>query len=261
MGWISDRPVSARDFGSGEEGFFLVESSYAPGLRLEAHAHDLANVSLVVAGGLEEESDRGAVVAGPGAVVFKPRGATHANRVGAEGATVFALRLDPTWSVVAARLREYLWCSRDVTLAVMLRLYALSRGCGVDEGQVRVGLAAACDNGSTVGFDGGPAWLAEAQRRIHADDGPSRVQNLARELGTHPVYFARAFGRHLGTSPREYLRRQRITRAAHRLVSTNHTPCRIAAETGFADQAHFCRCFRALVGVTPGAYRRLAGVM
>lgn len=254
-------PFSARERGCDGEGFFLARSSYARGLRLDAHRHDIANVSLVVAGSLEEESERGVVVAGPGAVVFKPRGATHANRVGPSGATVFALRLDPTWSVVTVRLRNYLWCSRDAALSVMLRLYALSRGRGVDADQVRGGLAAACEGGSTIGFEGGPAWLAEAQRRIHSDDRPNRVQQLARSLDTHPVYLARAFRRYLGTSPREYVRRQRITSAAHRLMSTDQTPCQIAVETGFADQAHFCRCFRALVGVTPGAYRRLAGAV
>ena len=261
MDLTSDMPLRAVGRVCSGEGFLLAELDYAPGLRLGAHCHDISNVSLVVTGSLEEESDRGVVVAGPGAVVFKPRGTTHSNRVGEGGATVFSLRFDPTWSVIAAPLREYLWCSCDAALSVMLVLYALSRGRGVGEDQVRIGLAAACDSGSTIGFESGPAWLAEAQRRIHADEGPSRIQERARILDTHPVYFARAFRRHLGTSPREYVRRQRITLAAHRLLSTTETPSRIAAVAGFADQAHLCRCFRRLIGLTPGSYRRLAGMM
>jgi AraC-like DNA-binding protein len=34
----------------------------------------------------------------------------------------------------------------------------------------------------------------------------------------------------------------------------------VAAETGFADQSHFTRRFRATVGVTPGAYRQRKNV-
>lgn len=248
--------------GGGE--FRLVETSYAPYSHLSCHKHDVANISLVLSGSLVEESDSGMVTAGPGCVVFKPAGAMHSNRVGRRGAVLFALRLDPSWSEVASRLRKHVWCSQELATRVMLRLYALCRGRHhsdrtVDGPTVSAGLSAACDGVRPVAFETAPTWFSALQERVHLDGNrPTRIAKLAQEYETHPVYLARMFRRCLGAAPGEYVRRLRVTLAAHRLVSTADSLSRIAAEVGFSDQAHFCRCFRSQVGHTPGQYRRLA---
>lgn len=242
---------------SNSRGFEVVLTRYAPGATLPSHTHDFANISLVLEGGLEEESDHGVATVGAGVVVLKPAGTVHANRVGAFGAKIFALRIDPDWSA-AKRLCDYLWCSGDAALAVMLRLFAESRQATLGEGQVRGVLSALCDEPRSAGFAGGPDWLGETQRRIHESNGDLDVRAMARHCDTHPVYLARAFRKHLGTSPREYVRRQRLTLAAHQLLTTDDAPTTIAADNGFADQAHFCRTFRRFLGLTPGAYRRIA---
>lgn len=245
-------------------GFRLVETLYAPYSHLACHKHDIADISLVLSGSLVEESDCGMVTAGPGCVVFKPAGAMHSNRVGPRGAVLFALRLDPSWSIVATQLRKHLWCSQEHVTGVMLRLYALCLGRhrldrDVDELAIRAGLAAACDGVAPFAFGRAPDWLSTVQERVHVGDNHStKIAELARECETHPVYLARMFRRCLGAAPGEYVRRLRVTLAAHRLVSTADSLSRIAAEVGFSDQAHFCRCFRSQVGHTPGQYRRLA---
>ena len=79
---------------------------------------------------------------------------------------------------------------------------------------------------------------------------------MAREAGVHPVYFARAFRAQTGLPVGAYLRKLRVDRAAERLASTNFRIADIALETGFSDQSHLTRVFRALTGMTPATYRQ-----
>jgi transcriptional regulator GlxA family with amidase domain len=63
----------------------------------------------------------------------------------------------------------------------------------------------------------------------------------------------------LGVSPRQLLTRQRVEAAAALLRSTGNSLGDIALECGFCDQPTFCRQFKTLTGLSPGAYRRMAG--
>lgn len=72
-------------------------------------------------------------------------------------------------------------------------------------------------------------------------------------LGRHDL--ARQFRIALGTSPHRYLLMRRLDFARARLGDPSIA--NVAAEAGFADQAHFTRAFRAAFGMTPGRYRAL----
>ena len=68
--------------------------------------------------------------------------------------------------------------------------------------------------------------------------------------------FEREFKRHMQMTPRQFLNRLRITRAAADLC---HTPCsikEIARRHGFSDQSHLTREFRKHFGTTPMSYRK-----
>jgi transcriptional regulator GlxA family with amidase domain len=74
----------------------------------------------------------------------------------------------------------------------------------------------------------------------------------------HPAHLSRAFKQHMGCSIGEYARQSRISRARTLLVASTLSLVDIAAECGFADQAHFSREFKRLAGSTPLAFRREA---
>jgi AraC family transcriptional regulator len=57
----------------------------------------------------------------------------------------------------------------------------------------------------------------------------------------------------------DYVRRLRVEHARRELMTTSRSLADIAHSAGFADQAHLSRVFRQLTGVTPGAFRRVAG--
>jgi len=80
------------------------------------------------------------------------------------------------------------------------------------------------------------------------------LADIADEVGVSRYHLIRMFHSEAGTTPHAYLIGRRIEAAKCRLRQ-GEAPVRVAATTGFADQAHLTRVFKARVGVTPGAYR------
>jgi AraC family transcriptional regulator len=83
-----------------------------------------------------------------------------------------------------------------------------------------------------------------------------RNTDLATVARLSPFYFNVAFRKSIGDSPRGYIIRRRMERAQGLMLSTDASLSDIAATCGLADQAHFTRLFRRVVGETPGAWRR-----
>ena len=83
-----------------------------------------------------------------------------------------------------------------------------------------------------------------------------RVEDLAALSGLSPTHFSRLFKAAFGTSPIDWLRRERITQAKRRLTETHDAIKEIAAQVGYADPFFFSKDFKYLTGFTPGAYRR-----
>jgi AraC family transcriptional regulator len=89
----------------------------------------------------------------------------------------------------------------------------------------------------------------------HLGDAIS-LEDLARVAGVSRFHFARQFRARTGESPMSYLMRTRVERSKTRLRDSRTRVIDIAAEFGFADQSHFGRTFRRLVGMPPSAYAR-----
>ncbi|APR38737.1 hypothetical protein BTO02_25290 [Paraburkholderia sp. SOS3] len=85
-------------------------------------------------------------------------------------------------------------------------------------------------------------------------DDKVTLDALAATSGVPPFRLLRAFQQSVGLTPHAYQTQSRI-RAACRLLRSQHPLADIAIATGFADQAHLTRTFKAIMGVTPGQYR------
>lgn len=98
------------------------------------------------------------------------------------------------------------------------------------------------------------------------DRGLNRVEDLANAVGVSVRTLQRAFTEHIGIGPKWFLRRYRIYEAAERVAHQERVDwAELAADLGYADQAHLTRDFTAAFGLPPAQYaavsaaRRVAG--
>ncbi|HEX2736431.1 MAG TPA: AraC family transcriptional regulator [Polyangiaceae bacterium] len=80
--------------------------------------------------------------------------------------------------------------------------------------------------------------------------------DLANLTGFSPDYFAKLFKRAFGVSPHQYLITRRIERAKAMLSDEGVALSNVAADCGFASQAHLSTVFKRHTGLSPSAYRR-----
>ena len=79
---------------------------------------------------------------------------------------------------------------------------------------------------------------------------------LARLVGLSSSQFARLFKASTGVSPHRYQLNTRIGKAQELLLLKGERLSIVAAETGFADQRHFTRAFKRVIGATPREWRQ-----
>jgi AraC-like DNA-binding protein len=79
--------------------------------------------------------------------------------------------------------------------------------------------------------------------------------------GLAPETVSRGFLAAYGTAPSIFRAELRSRSAWLRITRGSECLCRIASETGFADQAHMTRWVRRITGATPAAWRRNASAV
>jgi len=236
-------------------------ADHAPRMIVPRHVHENAYLCVVVAGGFELET-RTRVACPPGSVVAYPAGGPHANRFGEVQGRCVNLHFGASWMRDAA-LREWLADFRHAPLGEQAPgVRRLAREMAARDGAAALAITAAAIE-----------LVAEAMRAPvpHATPGAIRrvidlleadlanapsLAGLAREAGLHPSHLARSFRAALGETIGEYVRRRRVEQSLRALARPELSLAEIAAEAGFADQAHFGRVFKRHFGTTPGARRR-----
>jgi AraC-like DNA-binding protein/ActR/RegA family two-component response regulator len=84
-----------------------------------------------------------------------------------------------------------------------------------------------------------------------------RQSSIAASAGMSSSAFSRAFKAEFGITFSQYLARYRIGRACHLLRQGSHSVTTVGQAVGFDDASHFARTFRALLGVSPSAFKRV----
>jgi transcriptional regulator GlxA family with amidase domain len=119
--------------------------------------------------------------------------------------------------------------------------------------------------------DGGQAQFVDAPVPAHADDDPIgrtldwavghldeplTVEDMARQAMMSPRSFARRFRAAAGTTPMQWLARQRVLHAQRLLETTDLAVEIVAQRCGFGTATALRTHFRRLAGTSPLAYRR-----
>lgn len=135
---------------------------------------------------------------------------------------------------------------------------AMSSGAGHRERAVALLCDWLC---ARVGEVTGPGRHANAMAELLMSDPAVRTpEQAATRLAVSVRTLQRMAHRHVGLSPAAMIRRRRLQEAAERIRSDpDANLATIAAELGYADQAHLANDFRAVLGFTASAYRADAG--
>lgn len=103
-----------------------------------------------------------------------------------------------------------------------------------------------------------PARMLKVVEMVRAKlAAPLSIEDMAAVAEISADRFRHAFKITAGISPHKYLTSERIKRAQERLLGSDASLSDVALDCGFGSQAHFTTVFREVVGLTPGAYRRV----
>jgi AraC family transcriptional regulator len=245
-------------------GFTLSETTYPRHFRTPHHFHEQAFFYTVLEGGYTETIGRTTLTPDPCTLAFRPAGEVHAHQAQSYG-RCFNLDLGPSWlerlaeySVILDRVTEFK--SGRLTWLTS-RLYEEFRsGDAVAplamEALVLELLVETCRRGALRMERRPPRWLQQVVDRLHTTFAETlRLDEMAAEVGVHPVHLARIFRQYHHCTVGEYLRKVRVEFACRQLVGSNTPLVEIALAAGFGDQSQFCRVFKRLTGRTPSEFR------
>ncbi len=90
----------------------------------------------------------------------------------------------------------------------------------------------------------------------HLEDSDLSVVELAETLGLSKSGLYRRLKSLLGVTPKDFVVKARMNRAAMLLENTTLPVKEITYRCGFSDQSYFGKCFRSAYGVSPSEYRQ-----
>lgn len=184
-----------------------------------------------------------------------------AHPVGGDVCTFLSLG-ETLWHEILGERRPPETVRLDAATELSHRLLLRSARDGADPSEhlVRTLMAAA----RLVPSDGANAGAAPARARLGASareavlegDPASRdLVSLARALQVSPAHLSRVFKSENGVSLTAFRNRVRVSRALARLEAGDGDLAALAADLGFADQAHLTRTIRSTLGATPARVR------
>lgn len=101
-------------------------------------------------------------------------------------------------------------------------------------------------------------WQRERAQALllkHLDSGIA-VSDLAAACALSRSDFTRKFKVATGHSPQAWMRILRVEKAKQLMRESGYPLAEIGLQCGFCDQAHFCRIFYRIEGVTPLSWQR-----
>jgi AraC family transcriptional regulator len=238
-------------------GLILTLSVYRPGWVQPWHCHANPTFFLLLEGDHRDHSRHSGFTQPAFSLVYHPTTLAHAAEQGPRGMRGLNIEYEPGW-LDSHGLREgdlggyRLLDSAQARLAALRFLVTAFQPGDRAETDLQTQALEFLEPPAAPPATGPcPRWLRTAEDFLRARFRESvGLRHVAREAGVHPVYLARVFRRRHRCSVSEYLRALRLEEAG-RLVLQGASLAQAACAAGFADQAHFSRCFSAAFGLTP----------
>ncbi|MCL4517234.1 MAG: helix-turn-helix domain-containing protein [Firmicutes bacterium] len=87
-------------------------------------------------------------------------------------------------------------------------------------------------------------------------DNPGLLRELPHRLGISSSHFQRLFKKTIGQTPKEYLQKIRIAKAAELLSNSTISNIDVCLAAGFTNLSSFYAAFRSEIGLPPKEYRQ-----
>lgn len=100
--------------------------------------------------------------------------------------------------------------------------------------------------------------LIEVQRSLDRD---LNLESLAQKFGYSPFHFHRLFSTVVGETPKKYVERLRLEKAAYKLQITDEPVLDVCLSVGFKNHETFTRAFKRHFGASPRDCRKNAKVL
>jgi AraC family transcriptional regulator len=243
-------------------GFILTETAYHPGHRTPQHSHELGYFYTVLEGPYTETVGKEKIEPAPLTLAYRPGGEVHSH-----SCTRIAGRCFIIYPTSSDRFSDCLGKLAAADIRGPLVPWLLTRlyreFCRTDSASLlaieglSLGLLAEAARSPAHALERRPArWLEQVRELLHARFAETlTLAEIAEAVRVHPVYLARLFREQYGCTIGEYTRQLRIELACRQLTTSDTPLVAIALRAGFADQSHFTKTFKRLVGVTPGQFR------
>jgi AraC family transcriptional regulator len=257
---LTSRRLRHADLGE----FALREQIYMPHLRMPRHGHEPAYISAYLSGGCTERVGSHTDSPKVGSIVFHPAQEEHEVRFDGAATRIFNVEIRPSLLTYAAqcgaRLKERRRLDSPQLRWLVARLYNAYSSEPLASKLALQGILyeLLAEIGELPPEVSGNASLSDrAEEYLRANFHHAiGLQHVARELGVHATYLARAFRAASGRTLGDRLREIRIEHATKLLAGSELSLTEVAVECGFADHSHLTRTFRAHAGITPAAYRK-----
>jgi AraC family transcriptional regulator len=241
----------------------LTEYWYPGEFSEPTHVHKVARFNYYYAGGQHEAVGKQSFEHYSGSLAFTPEDHEHAFHVHNKGQQVLTIDLYSPWMSRVGDSRPFVASTtRTGRLPVLAaRVYREFRTLDPSSSIIIEGLLLEMMGESMRKPDRcddvkAPRWLMHARDMVESSFASSlTLDEIAAEVGVHPVYLARAFRRHYRCTVGERVRHLRVQFARGRLVASDEPLAQIALDAGFADQSHFSKTFKSVTGLTPRQYR------
>ncbi|MEO7688306.1 MAG: AraC family transcriptional regulator [Sphingomonas sp.] len=212
---------------------------HAASAALDRHCHHDPFITLVLSGGYVEAGDEGRRRVGPGDVLLHRAFESHLDRFDNSGAEVLVLPLTTALANVAPLAGTIADPDFIVRLAEKQPASAARRLLDVIQPRAAI-------------FDDWPDRLATDLGRL----APFSLGDWADQAGLRAETVSRGFRRAYGTSPKAFRATARARAAFAAIGSPGCNLSFVAADLGFADQAHMTHAVTSLTGSAPASWRR-----
>lgn len=242
--------------------------SYPGNFTMPRHVHAEAHIAFGLEGTIQAAWGQQSVEANPFTLTFIPMGEPHATFF-PENTRVFLITLLPLW---LERIQSHASHAggpshhqNDLPARLALRLYSEFQNQDnvtalMLEGLTLELMAQMARHRADYHENRIPRWLTQTRDLLHTHFLENlSLDQIATTVGVHPAHLTRTFRQHYQCTLGDYVRHLRIEYACHLLTNPEIPLAQIALDAGFADQGHFSRTFKNLMGMTPGQYQKVSG--